>query len=318
MNADFDSDLAPPPPPPRPRTASLLLGVFICWQLWFLFSQNILGLMEELPEYIEGPKVKKAVEMVAPGFTDSKGHVMDVCKWVSQINKPWLQLTGQAQSWALFSGSYNDCIFPAVMVLWDDTDPLTVPWPPYETQTDAVWRTVPILAATDPLDALALSAARLAELPKRDLPPPIVINSPHEPRDVTSYFRWWQMRMRRYETGVVTALAADRYPDLDERMEYYERRIVDHLDNRGYRVTAYMKFRFRELLETDLKGLPRPKHILLLQRRWRTVDPEDGPPWLTGPYVTPLLMWTPPEEGDKEKGVFRRYHAPSHSFRRWE
>lgn len=311
MTTFSDTPNAEPAPeaPQRPRTAQVLLGVFICWQLWFLLSQNLFGLIEDAQENIEAP-IKDAVERVAPGFTKEEGHVLDLAKSVSQINKPWMHVTGQLQNWALFSGSYNDCVFPSLIFFWDETDPLSIPW---TKEGEQMSLHAPSFAASNPLEALAASTSQLVQ--GEDFPKPYQLwLTPHEPANITSYFRWWQMRMRRFETNAVCTLYPDDRPDPDERAEFYERRITKHLNNRGYLTTAYIKFRVAELKHL---GREPAKQVLLVQRRYRTVEPEDGPPYLKGPFVTPLLLWQPPVEPG-EKGFFRRYHPPTASFRSWE
>lgn len=289
--------------PGGPRTAQVALGVFICWQIYFLVAQNLFGFVEEAKEYIESETVKDTLQHLAPDFAKEegkKGHVYDFSTWVTKTNTPWMQLTGQSQSWGLFSSGYYSCGFPFLVLLWDDTDPLTVPLP---EKAKGTWWSLP---AGDE------GGAR----------PPMYYCTPHEPRDVNAYFRWWQMRMRRYETAVVPTVDPDRYSDPEERADYYERRIKDHLDSKWYLSTEYMKFMLGEF-KRQFPGLPPPKQIMLVERVYRTTkvpkdgEEPDGPPYVRGPSHLPLLIWHPPERGEKGSGTYQRYHAPTKRFRSW-
>lgn len=308
------------PSPGGPRTSQVVLGVFICWQIWFLFSQNFFGFIEDSHEYIEDKDFKKTLQLLAPDFMNEdekrRGHVHDLAAWVTRTNKPWMQISGQLQSWALFSGCYYSCGFPSLVLLWDDTDPLTVPWP---REAKGIW----------------WSEGEARE----GTPPPMYYVTPHEPRDPNSYFRWWQMRMRRYETAVIPLIdhKHPEYQDPKELKSYYERRINNHLENKGYLTTVYLKHILRDF-ERQFPKLPRPKQVLLLQRAYRTktppaeawwmgaprvvegrevVEDEMAPPFVWGPETVPMLLWHPPARGEEGQGTYRKYHPPSNSFKSW-
>lgn len=295
--------LAPEKGDPPHCSKQVLLGVFICWQLWFLVSENLCGWLLYSQSYVSVRRDKaptptaQSLEHLAPGFTrdDGEGHVFALAKWVTQTNKPWAHVTGQLQAWALFSGNYSrDGVFPALLVGWSDDMPDEVPW---ADDTELDWK-------------------RLLE--KGDAPiEPRLFLTPHEPTDLTSYFRWRQMRMRRYENGLHLALTPEDGVTKQELAAAWDESIKGHLNNKGYLFTTYLKVKRLEL-EADWEGLPPPKQIILLLRRFRTVPADEAPPHWTGPHVVPLLLWEPPTADDMGPGRYKRFDPRQGRFRSWE
>jgi len=282
-----------------PRTAQVLLGVFICWQLWFLVSSNLFGWLEDVqtqartPADAEPTEASTTVEHLAPGFTrgEGDGNVMALAKWVSQTNKPWAHVTGQLQQWALFSGTYSrDCVFPGLIVTWNDSLPDAVPL----------------------LNGEELDWRRLLDKGDAEIAPRLIL-SPHEPANLDSYFRWRQMRMRRFENALHLALVPKIGATREELAEIWDGQIRDHLRGSGYLLTRYMKVKRKEL-ESKWAGLPPPKQMILLARRVHTRDPDETPPDWTGPHVVPILLW---EMGEGE-GRFLRFDPMTGRFRSWE
>lgn len=282
----------PSPTPTTPRTAEVLLGVFICGQLWFLLSHNLFGQLEELQQYTkeEYEAVGKSVELLAPGFSSGsgKGHIIDAAGWVRKVNKPWEQLTGQLQMWSLFPNSYHELIFPAIALRWDSADDGDYP-------------------ATDNPDAAGVIPGR----------PYRLFLTPHEPRDTQAYFRWRQMRMRRLENYLVFALRPDGYDKDEDRKRAWTNRIREHLTDRGELIPAYMKLRLCEIM-AEHPELPPPTQVVLLMRRFHTRNPSEAPPHWDGPFVVPLLSWLPPAPGEKAPGKQRRFDPEVDRFRSWE
>ncbi|MFO0964050.1 MAG: hypothetical protein U0793_00500 [Gemmataceae bacterium] len=299
---------ASPAVPARWKTSQVFLGVFICWQIWFLLSQNILGGIEAAQEHIR-PPASATIELIAPGLSkdEGQGHFYDFTKWVLGHNKLWMHLTGQAQSWGLFSDGYKDSVFPALILRWDDDDPSHYP---LSDEAYAVAQAAPLLAATGPFEAAAL-AGGAAAFKRTDH----LILTPHEPVDIDHYFRWRQMRMRRYENNIVITLSDDDCKTEQERDEYWGRRIKKHLDREGYLIKPYVRWRY-ETLKPLFAGNP-PKQVVLVLRRFRTTPPDETPPEWRGPFVVPLLSWEPPAD-EKAAGRYTRYDPEAHAFRSWE
>lgn len=286
-----------------PRTAQVVLGLFICWQLWFLVSQNVLSWLTHAQTYVavssgtEPTQTETAVEYLAPGFTrdEGDGQVLSAAKWVAETNKPWAQLTGQLQMWGLFTGRYSrDCVFPAIIARWTDEDPGEIPWLGEE---EFDWK-------------------RLLE--KGDAPiEPRLILTPHEPSELTSYFRWRQMRMRRFENALHFVLVPEEGQTSEERAEAWEKSIRKHLGKHGWLFTTYLNVKRKEF-ESEWEGLPPPKQLILLLRRVHATPAEEAPPHWSGPFVVPLLLWKPPGPGEKGQGTYRRFDPTQRRFRSWQ
>jgi hypothetical protein len=110
---------------PRPRTGSIVLGLFILGQLFFLVSANVLGFLDSLREDANNDSpaedFAQAFEVAAPGWLREEGHLNDAQRIVTSILKPWEQVTGQYQRWSLFSPDISrDICFPAVEFRWKD------------------------------------------------------------------------------------------------------------------------------------------------------------------------------------------------------
>jgi hypothetical protein len=107
------------PPPPRLTNAQVFLGLFILWQLFFLAAANACKIVENVRPSLKG---NDSIDAVAPGWTNEKGHVHDAEEVVNGLTKRWAELTGQPQSWSLFSPNVAEHIpFVAVEFQWEDS-----------------------------------------------------------------------------------------------------------------------------------------------------------------------------------------------------
>ena len=77
-------------------TRRVLLGLFIVWQLWYLVSTNLFGLVQDIQEEVP-EKIKNPVHRLAPDWPWKKGHTYDLISTALQCNRPWEQATGQFQ-----------------------------------------------------------------------------------------------------------------------------------------------------------------------------------------------------------------------------
>jgi hypothetical protein len=153
--------------PPRPR---LLLGLFILVQLGFLFVNNFLSLVEQA----HGPNKKyipaewqPVVEQIAPGEKPGQDHFWTLLGTINRAADAWSDVTGQPQTWSLFSNPDGISDFPAIQLRWDEP------------------------AAAYPIDK-----AR----------EPMMVLSENEPADIADYVRIGNFRLRRLESFIVADL----------------------------------------------------------------------------------------------------------------
>jgi hypothetical protein len=293
----------------------LLLGVFIVWQLLFLLLVNGLELVNSIRD--DMPKdLGAALDRAVPGWPNKKGHIHDLTELMEKLAGRWASLTGQTQGWSLFAPDVRrHCIFPAALLRWDD-DPLSAsalgrPLAPLGASTPleaaAAWavvehtprpRTVPDLAArhlaplaaADRFQAEVLRAA--AADPGFQRPAAETLLSDNEPRDMLSYFRFGNFRLRRYEGNIVRTLR----PLDDETPAAMRRRwrdaIGEHVRDYGDSIHAWLRWRLdRE--QAAHPGRPAPKQVILLMRRWSIVDHSKAPPYWDGPFTVPVARWQP-------------------------
>src|SRR5262249_50195564 len=114
--------------PPRrgPTNAQYFLGLFILWQLFFLFASNFIALANTLRDPDEdylSKNWKKRLNLVAPGWVEKEGHAQDVMSVVEGVTTRWEHLSAQPQNWSLFAPSVtHEVTFLAVELRWDDPD----------------------------------------------------------------------------------------------------------------------------------------------------------------------------------------------------
>jgi hypothetical protein len=111
-------------PPPDPNRAPLpvavkqvLLGLFITWQLFFLFLSNFLPLIphgrEEHDELIDDINLHGQFTHVEPA--------QEVIETAARLTDRWMEATGQLQGWSLFSPTFPpQAGFVAVKFGWSD------------------------------------------------------------------------------------------------------------------------------------------------------------------------------------------------------
>jgi hypothetical protein len=252
----------------RPRAGPILLGLFIVGQLFFLIAANVLGYLSELRDHVNKrsapAEVVQAVEHLAPGWLNEQGHLYEVQKLLTSVLKPWEQMTGQYQMWALYSPDiYRDICFPAVEFQWDDPGPAAHLAP---------------LAATNPWEALILEQAA------RDAPPaldPEVMRSDNEPADANHYFRVGMFRVRRFEGQLEVLLLPEAEP------EEWQETIRERVREMGGAMRSYLLWRWHEF-EKRHPDRPRPSALVLQMRRYHIRPPQDAPPYWDGPFVVPV------------------------------
>jgi len=100
------------------KLARILLGLFICWQLFFLLSFNLLSLLQRVREFWQD---KPSAEAVAPEWLHEKGRVTAAERAVIGVTTRWAEVSGQPQNWSLFAPNVTSIIpFVAVEFSWDE------------------------------------------------------------------------------------------------------------------------------------------------------------------------------------------------------
>jgi hypothetical protein len=282
---------------PQPPRTSVVLGLLVLWQLFFLLSANLFGFLTTLQR--QGGKkdvlVKEAVQMIehlAPGWLREQGHLHEAQRLLTPLDKAWEQVTGQYQSWQLFAPTGRDIVFPAVEFLWHD-DP----------QTSAVAQ----LAATTPWESITLAVAD--RLCGPSLPPPVLLLSENEPADITRYFRFGLFRIRRFESQLDLVLL----PEQDKPPEVYRKEwaksIRGHVMQEGSTMRNYLFWKWREYSRQHA-DLPEPTQLVFVARGYRIRAPEMAPPYWDGPFVTPLMRFRP-RAGQAPADVATETYNPS-------
>jgi hypothetical protein len=325
---------APAPTVTGPR---VLLGAFILWQLAFLFGVNFLEMIKWARD--EMPKDKEAargIERVFPGWPSKSGHFHDLADLGDKVTRRYAQLTGQTQGWSLFAPDVGkQCVFPAVLVRWDD-DPfsapaLTRPLTPLAAggplEAAALWaaalerplpvpvpklaaRELSVLAATSPLEVGLLRAA----LPPAPVPAaPVTILSDNEPRDIGSYFRVGNFRLRRLESNLTLVLRQVDDETPAEAAERWRGRIAELLEDNGDVVRAYLRWRWDSYRKANPEAPP-PKQLIFLVRRYPITAPKHAPPYWQGPFTVPVARWQPDVHWSAGRSPLEMYNPVTQRF----
>jgi hypothetical protein len=298
--------------------ARVFLGAFILWQLFFLFSSNIVSL---LPKAREEWANQRVVQIVAPEWGEAKGPAAKIEHSLSTVTSRWSELTGQPQNWSLFAPNVTDIIpFIAVEFCWED-DPSSVrsisqklapigagqvldevsfgaiAWGKdffecerMESQIEALWTKG--VSDGSPKDFLASPDAVWRHHARSAW----ILFSDNEPRDKQHYVKLGHFRLRRYESCIdISPASGGKKPDavVDAWREDIESRVRD----RWRLMHAYMNWQLRRHLK-DYPELPEPRQVILWARIYRVPPPEEGlSPWTwQGPEWHPVARWQPGAE----------------------
>jgi hypothetical protein len=252
-----------------PRTAQVFLGLFVLWQLFFLFSANLLSLVNEVrtdQNEDDTNKVlprdwKAVINRLLPGWLDQNGHVHDGLEVLKGVTERWQEFTGQPQHWQLFAPTITrDITFVAVELRWDE-EPHSAP---------AVARRLAPLMAQGGLGRLALAAA--ARPPHLAHPPELLL-SENEPANPRQYFRWGKFRLRKYESDLDLVLRVWDDETLAEAADRWRDRIKERVRKYWDNMLAYLRMRCRDFL-AEHPGRPMPTQVILKVRRYRIPTPK--------------------------------------------
>jgi hypothetical protein len=288
-----------------------LLGLFILWQLFFLVSSNLLGL---LPRARECWQDQKLVQTIAPDWSQAKGRVAGAENALTTITSRWAEATGQPQNWSLFAPNVTSTIpFPAVEFCWED-DPNSVAAVSYLLAPFApghILDEISLVAASRrkhsfdcpefykdfDLEKMREVAAQMSSPPAepwRGGPGPyLILFSENEPRDKQHYVKLGHFRLRRYESCIdISPGAADK--ERDSVVDAWREEIEGRVRERWRLIQAYLHWQYARLLK-DHPDLPEPRQIILWVRIFRVPSPGHAPsPWdWQGPEWHPVARWQP-------------------------
>jgi hypothetical protein len=225
------------PTPPTKQGARVLLGLFILAQLLFLAVNNFQYLFRNIRERDKPLEHKPIIEPIVPEWSDKRGSVEDLMEVLYQSSTRYSQVTGQLQNWCLYAPGVCDYgIFPAVELRWDD-------------DADAARNCAPplaILAAGDPLQAAALSAAA-ADCAEPPPPRPRTMLCANEPADPNHYFRSYNFRLRCFECSICVNLSRSASSSEEEQLEVWRSKIRGEVawGVRGVAMSAYLRWALR-------------------------------------------------------------------------
>ncbi len=251
----------PPPPARAPTTAQVFLGIFILWQLFFLFAANFLTIANEIRDDEDGnykqllPAGWQAgVNRFAPGWLQKRGHVHDGLETLKGLTSRWEELTCQTQYWKLFApDAARDITFVAAELRWDD----------------------------------------LAR-------PPVLLLSENEPPDPTSFFRVGRFRLRKYEGNLDVILRVHQDETLAAAGERWQERIRNKVRREWDSILPYLKLRWQDY-RTEHPDCPPPAEVILHVRRYHIPGPEEFSTAWYKPDMRPLARWLPgTDESDPE------------------
>ncbi len=257
------------PAPGRPKTAQVFLGIFILWQIVFLFVSNFVNLGDDLRKEDEYRKklprdMEGVIKRTFPDWFDKKGYFHDFCAVLFGLTKRWEAFSGQPQGWSLFApGITRQITFVAVELRWDDP----------EDRHEGAGHMAPY--------------------------PPELLLSENEPPDKARFFRVGKFRLRKYESYLDTVLRqyeaevdeetgkVTPKETLREAVERWPKRIRDKVDDEEDNIVAYLHLRCKQYLESH-PGRPHPRQVILLVRRFEIPKPgEFSEDWYNDPHGDP-------------------------------
>lgn len=291
---------APQAAHPCVRTSNVLLGLFVCWQLFFLFAANFI----RFADFIR-PKCKDSafVDAWAPNWVRKQGHVHDLMETIGGLSNRWAQLTGQLQEWSLFAPGVTDRIpFVAVELRWED-DP---------AGAAAIARHVNMLASADGWQRLASALLLRSGDAVR---PPEVLASENQPADIQHYFRIGKFRLRRFEANLSADIALEEGQTIVEASEEWSERIASLVQQDWKLIHVYLQWRV-QLYRRLHADAPLPRQVILVQTTY--VIPPPGrviSPWnWEQNVVLPIARWQPQAQWRGNLLPIEVYNPINHRF----
>jgi hypothetical protein len=289
-------------------TARVLLGVFVLWQVVFLFGFNFFALEEErrygerLRSQIKKRKLQDSWQwtllssppslgtLSAPAGlvvdwvdNEKQSHLSRALERLKKTTRWYARRTGQEQAWSLFAPNTADwSSFPAVEFRWyDDPEPLR-----------------PEKGGLAPL-ALAGGPALLPrDMARAPGPVRLIWLSANEPADRRCFVRWGGYRIRRFETALETCLR--QQGTHEETMSEWEEAIRNRVHRERYEIAVFLRWKLRQL-RAQHPDWPPPRQVILRMRTFSIPDPPGPRPWdWTLESDEPMARWRP--EHSQEAG----------------
>lgn len=250
--------------------ARVLLGLFILWQVVFLWASFFVKVEQSLREDAasQWPFLSDRFPAVLKG--EDAFH-RSVTKVHTSGLKRYAQATAQVQSWALFAPSVaEEFSFAVVEIRWDD----------------------------DHLESGSAETYAFA---------PLLLPGVNEPEDINSFIRYQHFRIRRYEMQIApTPTRTDGV--FDPKSERWRNRIVSAVDDDGDNMQAYLRWRWREYQQQH-PALPPPTQIILHIRGYGIPAPPGPSPWSFDSYgLYPVARWLPWKADQTGTKALERYN----------
>lgn len=279
MSEDTVIEQALPASPPSPR--QVLLGWFIVFQLAFLIVSNLVGFLQWAGPELTG-EPKNMANRLVPRFADQHGHWWEWCSKAEGATRAWMQLSGQDQSWSLFSpGAGKASGFPVIALVWENP---------------------PTTGPSIPGSKLEFDARNGFNLVTPWQPPPanvVWVDSDNAPADVNTYIKSGHARVRVYEGQLwINALPYDQdtRSDAEARMT---RRMRQLMTDSHDLVLRYLQWRLKSW-QAKNPDEPPPTQVILFERLYRIHGPDEPHGW-DGPMLLPQARWLPqmrPADGE--------------------
>jgi hypothetical protein len=250
--------------------ARISLGLFILWQVVFLWASFFVKVEESLRE--QAASQWSFMSERFPGVLKGEDGFHQGMNYVQKHGlRRYAQATAQHQSWSLFAPSVAEAFsFAAVEFRWDE----------------------------DRLEPGLVEPYAL---------PPIHLPGVNEPADVNSFFRYKNFRIRRYEMQIApTPALTDGM--FDPKSQRWRDRIVSCVDEDGDNMLAYLRWRW-QAYHRQHPALPPPTQIILHIRGYGIPEPPGPSPWVFDSYGQyPVARWLPWKADQSGTKALERYN----------
>jgi hypothetical protein len=251
--------------------ARVLAGLFVLWQLIFLFGLNF---CEVGRHYLDS---YPDLEGGWPGLADEESPLRRRVASFERVLTRWSELTNQTQSWSLFAPNvWSNIPFVAVEFRWDEEP----------SNACAAAGLIGVLAGPDPFAGAAWYA-------RAEPRPPAYLLSDNEPPDIARYFKVGRFRLRRYEGSLDVNLAREPDKPVEDNQDKWRQSIMQKVRGEAATIRAYLQWRWG-VYQASQAERETPKQIILHLRVYRIPPPPGPRPWTwEGPEQFPLARWRP-------------------------
>jgi hypothetical protein len=247
-------------PSRRPTLAQVSLGLFVVWQLAFLFASNLIAFVP----HGDAEEGEMSDSRRMPVGIDAAEPIQKVTNLAGCVTDCWAHLTGQIQAWWLFAPSFpSQSTFPVVELRWDDPDK---------------------------------PASSEANLPG----PPVRLHSVLEPENPSCYFRPPGSfdRLFHYEVRLGLLLTTwNGHPKNVQEYAEWEDAIRNRVRRQWKSMRAYMRWRIQEF-QKEHPELPPPTQAILIIRVYPSAAPERDSSSKPAPLEKAYARWRPAADGD--------------------